>query len=321
MLKTDKHFNEEAIGWVIRLRDASAEEWEAFTAWLEADPAHLEAYERAALADADAGALSPEPARPIPEAAATAPFSPARAPAGGRRMVLGWGIAASLALFAGWFSLAGSGGPYSIETTPGERQTITLEDGTRIELNGGTKITLDEDRPRYASLDRGEALFRVVHDDARPFEVEAGGTMLRDLGTVFNVVRAEGVLDVAVSEGSVLFDPAGERKTLSPGMELTKVAGRPAQIVRIDNDAVGAWRDGRLVYSAAPLSRVAGDLSRNLGLNVVAAPQVGDRAFSGVIMLEGGREEVLARASALVGVELVRSGDRWIMKTGTGAGS
>lgn len=317
MLKTERDKQEEAIGWVIRLRDASAEEWEAFTAWLEADPAHLDAYEQAALADADAGALSPEPARPIPVAAPET-----RAPARpGRRVFLGWGIAASLALFAGWLGLAGSGGPYSIETAPGQRQTIALEDGTRIELNGGTRITLDEDRPRFASLERGEALFRVVHDETRPFEVEAGGTMLRDLGTVFNVVRDEAALDVAVSEGSVLFDPDGERKTLSPGMALTKTSGRPAQVARIDNESVGAWREGRLVYSAAPISRIAGDLSRNLGVKVVAAPQVGDRAFSGVIMLDGGSEEVLARASALIGVNVDRSGDRWIMKTGTRAGS
>jgi transmembrane sensor len=318
MLKTERDNDEEAIGWVIRLRDASAEEWEAFTSWLEADPAHLEAYERAALADADAEALPSEPARPIP--VVEMPARPS-APRSGRRMFLGWGIAASLALFAGWFSIAGSDGPYSIETAPGERQTIALDDGTRIELNGGTKITLDEDRPRYAALDRGEALFRVVHDDAHPFEVEAGGTVLRDLGTVFNVVRDDGALDVAVSEGSVLFDPAGERKTLSPGMALTKVAGRPAKVVLVGNDTVGAWREGRLVYSAAPISRIVGDLSRNLGMKVVAAPQIGDRPFSGVITLDGNGEEVLAKASSLIGVQLDRSGDRWIMKTGTGAGS
>ena len=30
----------EAIGWVIRLRDSGADDWSAFTDWLEADPAH-----------------------------------------------------------------------------------------------------------------------------------------------------------------------------------------------------------------------------------------------------------------------------------------
>ena len=36
---------EQAVAWVIRLRDAGAEDWEEFTDWLEADPANAAAYE------------------------------------------------------------------------------------------------------------------------------------------------------------------------------------------------------------------------------------------------------------------------------------
>ena len=306
--------DEEAIGWVIRLRDGSGEDWEAFTAWLEADPAHLAAYEAAELADHDAGALSPEPARP---AWAPAPAAlPVQRPR--RRMFLGVAVAAGIALFGTWFSID-SGSAYSIETAPGEVRTIALEDGSRIEVNGGSRLSLDRDRPRYASLERGEALFHVVHDAARPFEVEAGGSTLRDLGTVFNVVRSDGALEVAVSEGAVLFEPAGEKKTLKPGMALSKVAGRPAQVASIETDAVGAWREGRLVYSAASVSQVAADLSRNLGVTVTAGDNAATRPFSGVIMLDGSDEEVLGRAAALLGLRLERSGEGWALKTGTGA--
>ena len=41
MLTDRDRIDAEAIGWVIRLRDGSAADWEAFTVWLEADSAHL----------------------------------------------------------------------------------------------------------------------------------------------------------------------------------------------------------------------------------------------------------------------------------------
>ena len=61
---TDGHvqrIEEEAIAWVLRLREAGADDWEAFTLWLEADPAHQAAYDEAALADLEAEELAPAP--------------------------------------------------------------------------------------------------------------------------------------------------------------------------------------------------------------------------------------------------------------------
>ncbi len=50
---------------------------------------------------------------------------------------------------------------------------------------------------------RGEALFTVVHEANRPFEVVAGGERIRDLGTRFNVYAEPGRVVVAVLEGQV----------------------------------------------------------------------------------------------------------------------
>ena len=50
-MKNRKEIEAEAVGWVIRLREAGEADWDAFTLWLEADPEHLAAYEEAALAD------------------------------------------------------------------------------------------------------------------------------------------------------------------------------------------------------------------------------------------------------------------------------
>ncbi|MDB5687365.1 MAG: iron dicitrate transport regulator FecR, partial [Rhizorhabdus sp.] len=55
MAQGDANLREEAAGWLMRQRDPVRADWEAFTDWLEADPAHNAAYEAVALADAEFG--------------------------------------------------------------------------------------------------------------------------------------------------------------------------------------------------------------------------------------------------------------------------
>ena len=156
-----------------------------FTAWLEADPAHPAAYEEPALADAELDGAG---------AAARRPEPPLRAGAAPRRCgsaadVLGGAIAAALVgADRLWHARAGRRRPMRSRRGRATAAASTLADGSRIDLNGATRIVLDRDNARFATLERGEALFTVVHDEARPFEVEAGDARLLDLGTVFNVV-------------------------------------------------------------------------------------------------------------------------------------
>jgi transmembrane sensor len=315
MLTGKRQIEEEAIGWVIRLRDAGPEAWEEFTLWLEASAEHAAAYEEAALADLDAGAIEPLPALPAPEPVEDTPPATVHSldeRRASRRAFLGWGIAASLVAAVGIGTFANQSSAYVVETGPGERRTVPLADGSRIEMNGSTRVALDSDRPRFARIEEGEALFRVVHDPTRPFEVEAGDDRLRDMGTVFNVLRGrDGSLEVAVAEGAVLFNPGREAAHLEPGMGLRKGPRERVWIGRFDREAIGGWQEGRLVYVAARVSRIAADLSRNLGLEVTVSPEIADRAFSGVIMLDGEPGQVLERASALLGVELKKEKGGW----------
>ncbi len=317
---TDRHMaaEEEAIAWVVRLRDAGADDWAAFAAWLEADSAHLAAYEEAALADLDAEELAPAP-RPVRPA-----WTPAAEPdhRPGRRRFLGWGAGAMAAAVAGlvaWTTIPAGAALYAVETRPGEHRRVDLADGSHIDLNGASRIQLDRNNVRYASLEQGEALFTIVHDEARPFEVEAGGARMRDLGTIFNVVAERGAVEVGVAEGRVLFDPGGAAVDLSPGMSLRRAgaSARPV-VMRGAPAAIGGWRAGRLSYRSAPVEQVAADLSRNLGVSVRASPAVARQSFTGVIMLDPDRPgsdsgAAVRRAASLLGVSAGRSGDGWIL--------
>jgi len=300
---------DEAIAWVIRQRDPGFADWESFMLWLEEDPMHAQTYDEMALADQDM--ILPVAPRPLAPPARRAPS---------RRMAMGWGaVAASLVAVAGYSVLIPAATTYAVETPAGGRESVTLADGSRIDLNGATRVMLDRENPRFAQLDRGEALFTVIHDESRPFIVKTGGATLTDAGTAFNVVRTDDVTEVAVSEGVVIYGKGAEKVTLPVGHSLRAVDGRRAEAGRTDAGAVAAWRDGRLIYSDAAFATVAGDLSRNLGVPVSAAAGVGDRRFSGVILLEGGADRAVPRAGAVLGVSARREGSGWVLIAGSDA--
>lgn len=316
MINRDTRIEEEAIVWHIRLRSAEPDEWEAFTAWLEADPAHLHAYEEAALADEELDALQPPSPAPAPQPIMRALPHERRRPS--RRLFLGGAIAAAIAGMIGYGALGPGSSPYAVETAAGERRSVALADGSRIDLNGGTRIVLDRERPRFARLERGEALFAVVHDDARPFEVDAGDAQLVDLGTVFNVIREARLLEVGVAEGVVRVDSHGAAVELRPGMVLRRDGDHAPAVLRREREAISAWRGGRLVYASATVGRVASDLSRNLGVPVRARPDVAARPFTGVIVLDADPERAMDRAASVLGLGARRSDAGWILQTGAG---
>lgn len=296
--------DDEAIDWLIRQRDARFDDWSAFETWLSADPAHAVAYAEVAADDRDLGEMLPGVNWPAEEEFYDAPAAPVR------RYWLGGGIAAVLALAVGAWTMFPGRDLYSVQTAAGERRTVQLAD-SRVELNGDTRVTLDRGDLRYAQLDRGQAVFVVKHDAARPFRVETAGTTLVDAGTTFEVTSDAGNLDVAVSEGLVLVDPDKGSTKLAAGQQLVRAKGRAGTVSSIRPSDVGAWRDGQLFYDGASLSRVAADLQRNLGVHVTVSDATARRTFRGVVRLDGGADATMARLGILLGVTVRRSGDGW----------
>lgn len=93
-------------------------------------------------------------------------------------------------------------GTYS--TDIGEQRSVTLVDGSVIDLNARSRIKIrygaDE---RYVDLLEGQALFHVAKDAARPFIVRSAETSVRAVGTQFDVYRKKSGTIVTVVEGRV----------------------------------------------------------------------------------------------------------------------
>ncbi|WP_426162789.1 FecR family protein [Sandarakinorhabdus sp. DWP1-3-1] len=310
--------NDAALDWVIRLRDPDFEGWEAFEAWLAADPANADAYQAMAVADADIArvvAAVPRPAAPA-RARPLASIMPPRRPVS--RRWFGAAIAASVAAAAGFAVLQSRPEPYVIKTPAGMPRSIVLADGTRADLNGGTRLLFDRREPRRAELAQGEVVFTVVHDAAQPFRVVVGEATLLDVGTVFNVARSGPLTTVAVSEGAVVFNPDRDAVQLPAGRTLRAVDGAgTVTVAEAPTATMGSWRQGRLFYDGAPLSEVAADLSRNLGLVITADPAIAGRPFRGVIALGNRQAAPPPGLGPLLGVRVVQDGKTWRLAAAT----
>lgn len=321
---------EQAIAWAIRTRDADFVDWDSFTLWLEADPRHNVAYEQALAAEDRLVALSDDVASaaepkgppidqngqmdaPIPQQPANDDHLLPPRQTNRRRMMFG-ALAASLvvAVSAGvWTQMPQ---PYDVMTEPGQREIVALPDGSQITLNGDTSIELDYKKPRYARLNRGEALFTVVHNDDDPFIVDTGKMRLVDAGTDFNVVKSDEALDVAVSEGLVIYNPGRENVSLPAGKRLYRDISRSrVTISDIAIEQVGIWRTGQLSFTRATLGEVAEALDRNLGVTVTASEAIAARPFSGVIQLKDRDPEDMEPIAALLGVRAEKQAKGWIL--------
>jgi transmembrane sensor len=278
-----------AADWLVkRDRGLTPAEQDEFLEWLAADPRHGEwlALHRGVVRDF--GALAHWRPEHSEEANPDLLARPLRRPL--RFAPLGLAAAAALAVTAiGWRPAS----PPVVQTTAlgaVELERRILEDGSTVDLNHGAVVTVaftaDE---RRVALVRGEALFTVAKNAARPFVVRAGGMDVRALGTAFNVRLASAAVEVLVTEGTVQVDaPAAEDARAFPG-----AAAAPASIVAAGQRAtlaidrstraeivavtaaesarLLAWQPQLLDFSSAPLEKAVAEFNRRNRVQLVLA--------------------------------------------------
>lgn len=320
----DNSVQARAIQWHLKLRDADDATWEAFAAWLAEDPSHARAYDEIERLDQTLDTLLPG-----------VEFERAGAPVlkEGRASRWSWprlgyygaALAASLAAIA-VFAPRFLTDRYDVVTGPGQHLVVKLGTTTEVSLNGSTRVTLDHRDARFAAVVSGEALFRVRHDSAKPFRVLVGENRIEDVGTVFDVVRETaggrevgevreaGDIRVSVAEGEVVYEARGQKVPLSAGQSLMDATGLAGlRLTATPAAAVGAWQEGHLVYSGEPLSQVAADLARSLGVSIGVAPAIASRSFSGAIVLQGTGAAELHRLQPVLNVALEEGADGWTL--------
>lgn len=244
----------EAYRWLVLLRDdkASQQDRASFDTWLNADPRHRAAWDRAnalwARFDAATDAM-----REGDNSDAPPPKGTTR-----RTLIIAAGAAA---LGATWWTTRPRA---DYVTSVGERRALALPDGTQAELGPLSELSLRFSPAfRRVLLHAGEAFFDTAPDPSRPFVVKTGDGTVQALGTRFNVRHIAGRTTVTVIDRRVLV-----RAGVSPavqveqGYQVSYAGNAIGPREPADLDAVQGWRNDRLVLHDVPLSAVLAELER-----------------------------------------------------------
>lgn len=217
-----------------------------------------------------------------------------------------WSVAASLlvgALMAALLLKSDLLGLPTYSTGVRTRQSIVLPDGSRVVLDSRSRLRVDFTADaRLVDLLQGQALFYVVKNPRRPFFVRAGHTVVRDVGTVFDVNRRGKGTIVTVVEGRVAVAtqrvlgenggalgapdllpvefsaPAGliargaaQPIVLTGGEQVDMRTGHaPPQPTRVDVSSTTSWIHGEVVLESATLKEVATVFNRYSARTIVA---------------------------------------------------
>lgn len=315
---------DEAINWLIRLRseELSDAEMTAFANWLAEDYHHSEAFAFAEdlFDDMRQAALTTPP---IAEPSLPHPQLPSQ---NSRRRTHRRWLRLSLASAALWLLaviliIPDQSHPLQRllsdhHTGTGEIREIRLSDGSQIQLDTNTAVSLQFDAEhRRIVLHHGRARFSVAKDPLRPFEVLAGNTNSRALGTVFDVNRIDdGNTSVTVQQHAVRFTVAGEQSDLeiSAGQRLQYRHGDSSpSIETVDIAETSAWQQHRLIINDRPLGELITELNRyRLGRIFLSDAALGQMRISGVFSLDN-PDAIPTSIVAVLGLKETRLSPWW----------
>jgi transmembrane sensor len=217
-----------------------------------------------------------------------------------------------------------AGGPATSRTyatAVGQRDSVTLADGSRIMLGPDSRLTVPSN---YASRRtggsrqvelRGDAYFDVRHDATQPFVVRVASAVIEDVGTSFTVESDDAdTTRVAVVTGSVRLRadnaPATSGVILQAGdrgaVDRSGRASVMRRSVRADDTA---WTTGQVVFRDASLARVAAEIRRWYGVQLHVTDssllnQHLNTSFNGEPV-----DQVLRKIGLMLGARVVRQGD------------
>jgi len=195
---------------------------------------------------------------------------------------------------------------------PSESEYLAVDSPVQAELPDGSSATLcpgasvrysDSKDGRNVEME-GTVLFKVARDENRPFRVDAGGSLVKVLGTVFQVKSSEGGVSVDVFEGKVLFSGSEDGVILTSGMASILRQGTPVPEIIVDPlPNPTAWMTGVFEYEATPLETVLVELSVFFGRDFTVSSDAEGRTLTGTFSTED--PETIAEAiSAALEIEV-----------------
>jgi transmembrane sensor len=345
-----EQLEESAAEWAVRVAEGGLSEQEkaAFQSWYAASTRHREAFSRLSQlwGHCDALAeLTDHAAADITRVSRTGGsreggvlrYLP------GRRALLAASLASIALLVASTlehkaivlqFPAASEAYETLAETAVGERDTLTLPDGSAVELNTASQVTIQYSaNARVVRLTRGEAHFTVASDPRRPFTVHVADRLVTAVGTAFTVQLRRDAVEVTVAEGRVsLAEPqvgsvgTAERNVSLPALEAGQSAlwregsRRIAALAPAELERKLAWRQGMLAFAGEPLLQVLEEIGRYTDIVIeVTDPALRDLPVAGRLRIDD-VESMLQALQLMADVRVERLNDRHVRLWGKSKG-
>ncbi len=321
--------DEAAIYWAARImsQDMSAEEQAAYETW-RSEPGNAEAEARLAGAVARIDSFATELLARSFEgelsdaAEACSPPEASRNPVVARRFPIAASIAVaaiSVAVAVGFINRPSPTPVETFVTLRGEQQLAALADGTAVNLNSDTSLSVSyEATRRLARMTKGDAHFDVARDSARPFIVETPHATVSVTGTAFTVSVREAASSVYVTSGSVVARGDEAQVSLSPGEAVDIDAqGAPSPVEAFDEHMVLAWRDGVARFRDERLKEVVWVLNRYFDKAIAFdAVEIGDLRVTGEFDIQD-QAAAIAAISLAFDLEADERGDSIVLRNTT----
>lgn len=252
---------EEAALWHARL-EAGTADVSAFEAWRDANPHHAVAYARIldtadsidALKDVD---LSRDP-----------DLQPRRTLTRRHWLQVGAG---AIVIAAGGGAWVLTQSPAEASTRVGERRSLTLSDGVRLELNTDTRIAWKTGRKgSEVWLEQGE-LGVVVPPKVKPCKVTAAGRAILMTAADVNVRLRASALEITVVKGDCTIEGASDAQKIEAGQGALASGSetRVRPITQSDLNFTTAWRQDAVVFNGQTLGVAVEEYNRYLPRPIV----------------------------------------------------
>ncbi|MGE8268580.1 MULTISPECIES: FecR family protein [Stenotrophomonas] len=253
--------------WVIRLASPECDEHDhrEFEDWLAAHPENPRSYARVQNIHLSVRALASD------EFLRAELRRARKASATSRRPKFVWqaGLAAALVVMVilpVWWKLAPDAPVINYYASGiGEIKRATLQDGSHVEIDTGTKIIARFDKStRSIEVVSGRVQVDAAKDP-RPLVVSVGDFTVRDVGTIFSIRNESGVVEISLLEGLVAIEEhsaPGAITELAPGQIFRQDSEGNVTVSRGGIEQMRLWTSGVTEMKNQPLQDLVAELNR-----------------------------------------------------------
>jgi len=182
----------------------------------------------------------------------------------------------------------------------GKRSMLTLNDGTKVWINSGSKLVfpVNFEKNKREIFAEGEIYLDVTHDAERPFIVHTKSIDLKVLGTQFNVsaYTDEPNTQVVLVSGKVEIRQNGDSKGI---LQPNQMFSYNEENHDFSTSAVNvtdyiAWKDGYYIFNSKNLGTVFTRLSKYYNVRFNCDDKIKELICSGKLDFKDNLQEVLS---------------------------